>query len=149
MFGRLTSQIRAKAAAIKRISTAETALARLSQQPAPSVILVADGAITRNNKVYKRAVDRLREGATVILAGCFSGFVTQGKFGHFFARLDLPWRRGSYHRATVCFRPGAADTIRGANRLPASYSQKPLFAKNIERSAAWCTEESSDKAAVA
>jgi hypothetical protein len=37
-----------------------------------------------------------------------------------------------------------------ANRLPASYSQKALFVKNIEQSAAWYTEtESSNEAAVA
>jgi hypothetical protein len=48
------------------------------------------------------------------------------------------------------FAPGAAAAVPGTNRLLASYSQKALFVSNIERSAAWYTEEEdSTEAAIA
>ncbi|KAK3348715.1 hypothetical protein B0T25DRAFT_457381 [Lasiosphaeria hispida] len=147
-FGSLISQIKAKAA-VERATTVEAALRMLNQEPAPPVILVTDGAMTRQKKVRERVIDRLREGATVVLAGCFSSMVSKGAFNRFFAILGLPWQQGSYHRATVTLRPGATSAI-VASRLPASYSQKALFVKNIERSAAWYTEmEFSNEAAVA
>lgn len=148
--GTLLSQIKAKAFTTVRATTAEAALAILNQEPPPSVIFVADGGITRQKKVYERVVDRLRGGATVVLAGCYSSMVSAGQFSRFFTRLGIPWDRGPYHRTTVSLRPAAVGAIPGANRLPASYSQKALFVKNIERSAAWYTErESCDEAAVA
>jgi len=122
----------------------------LSQSPSPSIILVADGGITRQKKVFERVADRLREGSTVILAGCFSSFVSVGEFNRFFTRLGLPWRIGSYHRADVDLRMSALGAVRGADRLPASYSQKALFVSGVDGSTAWYTEEpSSREAAVA
>ena len=121
----------------------------LSQEPRPSVILITDGALTRQRKVWERVMDHLREGSTVVVAGCFSSMVTMGQFDRFFARLGLPWRRGSYTRATVKLRPQVVGG-RLASRLPSAYSQKALFVKNVDRSAAWYTEgETSNEAAVA
>ncbi|KAK0719115.1 hypothetical protein B0H67DRAFT_642499 [Lasiosphaeris hirsuta] len=148
VFGSLVSQIRGKAT-VERATTVEATLRMLNQEPAPAVILVADGAVTRQKKVRERVIDRLREGATVALAGCFSSTVSRGGFNSFFASLGLPWQQGSYYRTTVSLCLGATSAM-VANRLPASYSQKALFVKNIEGSAAWYTEmEFSNEAAVA
>jgi ribonuclease HI len=122
-----------------RARTSDAALTLLSQEPRPSVILVTDGAITRERKVWERVIDLMREGATVILAGCFSTMVNEGDFSRLFARVGLPWKRGSYHRTVVSLH---RDVVGGdlARRLPASYSQKALFAQNVEQSAAWYSE---------
>ncbi|KXX75727.1 Ribonuclease H [Madurella mycetomatis] len=148
VFGNLVSQVTSKAK-MERAATPETALNMLSQEPPPSVILVVDGALTRRRKVWERVIDNLREGATVVLAGSFSSMVNQGEFNRFFTRLGLPWRQGSYHRATVTLRRNAVG-CHLASRLPSAYSQKALFVANVDKSAAWYTEaETSNEAAVA
>ncbi|OIW23227.1 hypothetical protein CONLIGDRAFT_693786 [Coniochaeta ligniaria NRRL 30616] len=50
VFGKLVSQITSKAK-MERAATLEAAFAMLSQEPPPTVILVADGALTRQRKV--------------------------------------------------------------------------------------------------
>jgi ribonuclease HI len=146
--GNLVAQLASKAR-MQQVTTEETALALLNQKPPPPVILVADGAITRNKKVREAVKDRLIEGATVVLAGCFSSMVTMGEFDRFFARMGLPWQRASYHRTTVMPRRGAIHS-QLTGRLPAAYSQKALFMKNVAPSAAWYTsDENSTEAAVA
>jgi ribonuclease HI len=147
VFGGLVSQITSKAK-LERATTQEAALSMLSQEPPPSVILVADAALTRQKKVWERVIDRLREGATVVLAGCFSSMVNMGEFNRFFARLGLPWERGSYHRTTVSLRSGVVgDDL--VSRLPSAYSVKAVFVENVARSAAWySSSETSNEAAV-
>lgn len=148
IFGDLVSQITSKAK-MERATTPSAALGMLNQGSRPSVILVVDGALTRQRKVWERVIDHLREGATVVLAGCFSSMVNRGEFDRFFARLGLPWRQGSYHRATVTLRRNAVGGHL-ASRLPSAYSQKALFVANVDKSAAWYTEEeTSNEAAVA
>jgi ribonuclease HI len=147
-FGSLVSQLNTKAQ-MERATTAMTALQMLNRSPPPSIILVADGAITRQKEVFERVIDRLHEGATVVLAGCFRSMVTMGQFDRFFARIGLPWRKRGYHRATVSLRqqPGNSDL---ANHLPSEYSQKAVFVKNVDKSAVWYSEGGgSDMAAVA
>ncbi|KAF7543498.1 hypothetical protein G7Z17_g10690 [Cylindrodendrum hubeiense] len=147
-FGSLVSHITSRAK-MERATTQEAALAILTQDSPPSVILIADGGLTSRRKVWECVIDRLREGTTVVLAGSFSSMVNEGQFNRFFARVGLPWQRGSYHRTTVSL---CRDVVDGdlASRLPSAYSQKALFAKNVERSAAWYTEsETSNEAAVA
>ncbi|KAF4993686.1 hypothetical protein FDECE_13343 [Fusarium decemcellulare] len=144
----LMSRIATKAIT-ERAMTPEAALAMLSHESPPSVILVVDGVLARQKKVWERVIDHLRAGATVVLAGSFSGMVSEGEFNRFFARLGLPWQMGSYCRETVSLRPGVVDS-RLESRLPSSYSQKALFAKHVERSAAWYTASpTSDEAAIA
>ncbi|KAH7121372.1 hypothetical protein EDB81DRAFT_813866 [Dactylonectria macrodidyma] len=144
----LISQLTSKAK-MERVTTAESAIAKLSQEPSPSIILDVDGALTRHKKVWECVIDHLRDGATVVLAGCFSSMVNTSEFNRLFGRLGLPWQSGSYYRTTVKLRRGAvSDDL--ANRLPTAYSQKALYAAHVERSDTWYTEtETSGEAAVA
>ncbi|KAK0653686.1 hypothetical protein QBC41DRAFT_377736 [Cercophora samala] len=145
----LLSQLKSKAI-MERATTAQVALQLLSQEPPPSVIFVADGGLARQKKVWERVIDRLRDGVTVVVAGLFSNFVSQGEFDRFFARAGLPWKRGSYTRETVTLRPQAVSDAELARRLPPSYSQKALFADHVASSDAWYTEtETAREAAVA
>ncbi|KAM5341510.1 hypothetical protein ACJ41O_014541 [Fusarium nematophilum] len=137
-FGSLVSQITSKAK-MERATTPEAALTLLRNGSRPSVILVVDGALTRQRRVWECVIDRLREGATVVLAGCFSNMVNEGEFNRFFARVGLPWQRGSYHWTTVSLHRDAVDGYL-ASQLPSAYSQKALFARNVEISASWYTE---------
>lgn len=69
-FGSLIVKIDSKAR-LERATTPETALAILGREPPPSIILIADGAITRQKRICECVIDRLRKGARVVLAGCF------------------------------------------------------------------------------
>ncbi|CAH0043432.1 unnamed protein product [Clonostachys solani] len=145
-FGALVSRITAKSQ-MERARTPEAAFTMLDQEPRPSVILVTDGGLARQRRVWDRVIDHLRDGATVVLAGLFSSMVNEGEFHRFFARLGLPWKRGSYHRTTVYLNTSADGTSR---QLPASCSQKATFLQNVERSATWYSEGTrSGEAAVA
>lgn len=137
-FGSLIAQITSKAT-MERATTTEVALNMLNEEPPTSVILVTDGAVTRQRMLCERLIDRLRGGATVILMGCFSSGVTMGQFDRFFARLGLPWRRGSYRRQTVQLRRQVVGN-QLATRLLTSYSQKALFVTNVDRAAVWYAE---------
>ncbi|KPM38221.1 hypothetical protein AK830_g8346 [Neonectria ditissima] len=148
--GRLVSLITSKAK-MERARTQEMALDMLNRDSCPSVILVVDGALTRQSKVWERVIDHLRGGATVILAGCFSSSVTTGQFNRFFAKLGLPWQRGSYGRETVTLRHNVSYVSYGPlpSQLPAAYSQKAVFANHVEKVDAWYTDGySSNEAAV-
>jgi hypothetical protein len=74
--------------------------------------------------------------------------VSERQFNRLFARIGLPWKRGSYTRETVKLRDAAAGPqLKG--RLPATYSQKALFVQNVTRSAVWYAQsDSSSEAAV-
>lgn len=142
----LTSRITAKAR-MERATTPEAALSILDREPPPSVILVVDGGLARQRKVWERVIDHLRGGATVLLAACFSSSVSSGEFNRFFATIGLPWQQGSYHRSTVTLRRNAVGGSL-SSQLPSAYSQKALFVKNVEESAVWYAETGfSDEAA--
>ncbi|KAK0746074.1 hypothetical protein B0T18DRAFT_438143 [Schizothecium vesticola] len=147
-FGSFVNRITSKAM-LTRAATPGAAIRMLSFENRPSTILITDAAITRQRHVFERVADCLFQGTTVLLCGFFNSMVHVDEFRCFFAKLGLPWTRGSYHRTTVSMRRGViGDPL--ASRLPTSYSQKAVFVKNIDRSAAWYAEhESSDEAAVA
>jgi len=143
----LTSRITAKAR-MERATTPEAALTMLNREPPPSVILVVDGGLARQRKVFERVIDHLCEGATVVLAGSFSSSVNVGEFNRVFAVVGLPWKSGSYHRSTVTLRRNAVGGSL-SSQLPSAYSQKALFVKNVEESAVWYAETGfSNEAAV-
>jgi ribonuclease HI len=147
IFRNLVSQI-ASRARMERATTQEAALSILDQVPVPSVILIADSALTRRSKVWERVIDRLREGATVVVAGSFSSMVSTGQFNRFFARLGLSWEMGSYQRETVSLCTGVVSSNL-IEHLPSAYSLKAVFVKKVERSAIWYASSSnSDEAAV-
>ncbi|KAK4159609.1 hypothetical protein QBC43DRAFT_381795 [Cladorrhinum sp. PSN259] len=119
----------------------EAALSFLNQSLPPSVILIGDGGIARQKqkKLWDRVIDHLRAGATVILAGSFSAMLNAGEFDRFFARVDVPWRRGSYYRSNTKLRP-ASVPVNVVNTLPSSYSQKAHYIKNVEMASRWYTD---------
>ncbi|KAK3290785.1 uncharacterized protein B0H64DRAFT_412139 [Chaetomium fimeti] len=135
--GHLATRIAAKAK-MEGATTVEAALAILGRRAPPSIILVADGAITRHRKVCEAVMDCLRGGSTVVLAGCFSSMVSSGEFNRFFARIGLPWQQGLYERKMVDLGRNVVHA-RLASRLPSTYSQKAVFVKKVAPSAAWYT----------
>ncbi|KAM7193946.1 hypothetical protein V8F20_008216 [Naviculisporaceae sp. PSN 640] len=133
---------------IERATTVDGAIQALGNQSTPPIILIADAAITRRTRVFEEVAACLRKGATVVLCGCFSTSVNQGQFNRSFAQLGLPWKMGSYHRATTTLR---RETVGPelASRLPSSYNQKAMFVKGAERPAMWYTEAPSSTEAAA
>lgn len=147
-FESLVAEIKSRAR-MERATTPEAALAILGQKSPPSIILVVDGGIARQKEVRRAVIDRLHEGANVVLAGCFSSMVAGDEFNNLFSELGLGWQRGSYHRATVTFRSGyLGDKL--LDHLTPSYSQKALFVGNVRKEHVWYAEPGvSKEAAVA
>ncbi|KAI6352124.1 hypothetical protein MCOR25_009540 [Pyricularia grisea] len=135
-YASLITRITAKASSVQMAGTVDEAFSKLNQSPPPSVILVADGAITRQRKLFERVIDLLRGGATVVLAGCFSSFVNSGELDRTFATIGLPWTGGPYTRENVKLRSSAVPgEIVG--RLPSAYTQKALFLSKVEEADKW------------
>ncbi|OAX79036.1 hypothetical protein ACJ72_06648 [Emergomyces africanus] len=126
----------ASKAQVQRASKPAGALYYLSSNT-PTAIIVTDPGITRprHSAVLEKVISYARHGGTVILAAHFTSFIGPDKLNEFFyCRWCLPWRYGEYHRTTVHLNQQA----RLANKagLPASYSQKAIFLKNVPLDAA-------------
>ncbi|KAH8662543.1 hypothetical protein BX600DRAFT_466543, partial [Xylariales sp. PMI_506] len=123
-------------------ATEQAALALLAadqQQANPSVIFVADGAVTRRKKLRDAVIQRLNAGATVVLAGCFSSFTNAADIKRLMSAIGLPWEQGTYERTTTALR---ADLRGQANsNLYNSYSQKAMHLQNVDTSSVWYTNE--------
>ncbi|KAL8403477.1 hypothetical protein RB594_008654 [Gaeumannomyces avenae] len=119
---------------VQRASSVQDALAKLDESPPPPIIFIADGAISRETKLWQRVIDRLRGGATVILGGVFSGMATLSDIDRMFSVVGLPWKVSAYTRETTKLRKGVLDSTATAG-LPVEYSQKALFLKNVDKAA--------------
>lgn len=124
-----------------RVSDCQTALAELSRTPLSTVILAADGAITRHQAVREKVLDRLHAGATVILAGQFSSLVNDGQFDRLMSNLGLPWKRGNYERSNLRLWRNAVGNAALCEKLPPVYSAKAVFLRNVAPTGAWYTSE--------
>ncbi|KAI6391314.1 hypothetical protein MCOR23_009031 [Pyricularia oryzae] len=132
----LINKITAKASSVQIAGTVDEAVSKLNQSPPPSVILDVDGTIPRQRKLLERVIDLMHGGATVVLAGSFSTFVTSGEMDRMFATIGLPWTMASYTRETVKLRRRAVpDDIAG--RLSSAHIQKALFLGNVNEADAW------------
>ncbi|KAH6618312.1 hypothetical protein B0J18DRAFT_483663 [Chaetomium sp. MPI-SDFR-AT-0129] len=90
------AQIRSSLPNAKYVTTYHDALTLLDSTPSPRRILLADAAVSRCKKLWERVIDRLRGGATVVLAGFFSCNLSQSDFDRMFIKLGLPWRYGTH-----------------------------------------------------
>ncbi|KAJ5888353.1 hypothetical protein N7495_008394 [Penicillium taxi] len=116
-----------------------TLLAADQQQAKPSVILIADGAITRRKKLRDAVIERLNAGATVVLAGCFSSLINAEDIKRFMSAAGLPWERGVYERTTTVLRANLRGQAQSSLRT--SYSQKALHLKNVDTDSVWYAHE--------
>jgi ribonuclease HI len=127
----------------------ESALDFLNGPLPPAMILIADAAIARHREVWERTIDHMRNGATVVAAGCFSSMATTGEFQRLFTIAGLPWRRGSYHRADTRLQPRIIDEHL-TSCLPISLYEKFIFVADLKQSEAWYDDQDTpDQAAVA
>ncbi|OAA57028.1 Ribonuclease H-like protein [Niveomyces insectorum RCEF 264] len=144
----LVASVTARASSLQRSTDPEEALAMLDETPPPATILILDAGPARQLRVWKRVIDHLRAGTTVVLAGGFSTSVTSGQFERVFRRLGLPWKRASYTRDTVRLQREAVGRPLG-DSLAAAYYPKATFARNVDPSAVWyAASEAPDQAAV-
>ncbi|KAI1196795.1 hypothetical protein F5X97DRAFT_203174 [Nemania serpens] len=146
LYASLISKITTKAK-MDRATTQKAALDMLTQNPPPSLILVADAGVVHLMKVWEHVIDCLRGGSTVVLAATFSSFVNEGQFTRCFAKVGLPWKRGGYYRTDVSLRHGVVDN-RLKKQLFPTYSQKALYVKGVAASDVWYAGER-DEVAVA
>ncbi|KAK4186794.1 hypothetical protein QBC35DRAFT_436458 [Podospora australis] len=145
----LVTELDAKAATMDWATTSQDALNALNLQPAYNIILITDPAITHQKKLLNRVIDRIRAGATVIIACGFGSSVSQGEFNRMFGRIGLPWKRGSYHRKWMHLRGPPNVSAKLARHLPPRYSQKAVYVCGMDQSAVWYAEsDTHDEAAV-
>jgi len=130
MYARLIDALSSKAT-VKEALEPTTALTLLSTIT-PTAILITDPGITKplNSAVLDQVISYVRRGGTAILACHFSGFISVPDLNHFFrSRWDLPWQVGQYHRETVHLSSHMLQMLLPS--LPAEYSQKAVFLKNV------------------
>jgi hypothetical protein len=127
----------------------ESALEFLNGSLPPARMLIADAAIARHREVWERTIDHMRNGATVVVAGCFSSMATTGEFRRVFTIAGLPWRRGSYYRADTRLQPHIIDEHL-TSCLPSSLYGKFTFVRDLKQSEAWYVDKDTpDQAGVA
>ncbi|SPJ81865.1 uncharacterized protein FTOL_09270 [Fusarium torulosum] len=127
----------------------ESALKFLNGRSPPAMILIADAAIARHREVWERTIDQMRNGATVVVAGCFSSMATAGEFQRLFTIAGLPWRRGSYHGADTRLQSRIIDEHL-TSCLPISLYEKFTFVADLKQSEAlYVDQDTPDQAAVA
>jgi hypothetical protein len=150
IFARLIDAIAAKAT-LKRATEATAALDFLSANT-PSAIFITDPGLLEaaNAAVLERVVSYVRGGGIAVIGGIFSNLVHPLDLGDWFrSQWGLLWQYAEYHRTTVHLNPHAQRVPQMG--LPAAYSQKAIFLKNVGSNASWylplddsMTDESDD-----
>ncbi|KAG5657953.1 hypothetical protein KAF25_006904 [Fusarium avenaceum] len=118
----------------------ESALSILGGSSPPSMVLIADAEIARHRKIWERIIDHMRNGAIVVMVGCFGSMATTGEFQRLFTIAGVPWRRGSYHRADINLQPRVIDEHL-TSCLPKSFYEKFTFVAEVKQSDAWYVDE--------
>ncbi|CAG9942247.1 unnamed protein product [Clonostachys rosea f. rosea IK726] len=124
-------------AKFKRAKTSNSALRFLGNDPPPRAVIVTDPALIKQEQMLVRShVFRyIRNGGTGIFMGHFASSVNPPDLQNFFNQIDLPWEAGSYrrltHRLTHTLNPQVWEPSPDAVALPAQYTQKALFIKNV------------------
>jgi hypothetical protein len=135
MYAHLIDAIASKAT-IQRASQRTSALTYLSTNT-PTAIIITDPGITKaaHSAVLEKVISYVRSGGIAIFAGHFSGFIRPTDLDrHFRSPWNLPWQFGDYHRTTVYLNQRVQQVSKLA--LPAEYSQKAVFLKNVAPDAA-------------
>ncbi|KAM5432971.1 hypothetical protein McanMca71_006533 [Microsporum canis] len=118
-------------AKVQRAKKADATLRYLSENT-PDAIFATDPALLKPkySAVLDKVISYVRDGGTIVLGGHFSSFAKPDHLKRFFEfSWGLPWQSGYYHRTTVHVNVNCQGLeTRG---LPASYSQKALFLKNV------------------
>jgi hypothetical protein len=149
IYGRLLGKLRDRAD-LRPVQSASQAADLLKPSGSnsagtPRGVFVTDSGLTlaKHDALAQKVVDYARGGGRVVMGGLFSSYASPTDISNYFAqRWNLPWRSGSYQRTTVTLNPAAGGrpsttSSPGGDRLPASFSQKAVFLKNVDKSAAW------------
>ena len=130
---------------VQRARLSAKVVRQLSEHPLPTAILVTDSALIKDEhaELYEVVLKYVREGGTAIFMEHFPGFIPVTALKGFFGRAGLPWAAGSHLRTNFSVNHEAVGADLAA-KLPASYSQKALFVKNVKPEEAWYrTDENS------
>jgi hypothetical protein len=136
MYSRLIDAV-ATRATITRATKPAAALNFLSANN-PKAIFITDPALVdaANSAVLQRVTSYVRGGGTAVIGGSFSGWVQPQEIGNWFSsQWGLTWKFGSYHGDTVYLNPLAQRVPHMG--LPAAYSQKAIFLKDVGSNASW------------
>lgn len=105
----------------------------------PTAIFVTDHGLTerKNAAVLKLVKDYVFNGGRLVIGGNFTNYVRPSKMGPFFRdTFNLPWESGTYNREVVSLNTAAAMMMYPSRELPSRYSQKALYARNVDAAAA-------------
>jgi hypothetical protein len=90
----------------------------------------------QHTEVYEALLGYIRRGGTAILMAGFANFTPYPAMRAFFEHAGLPWRVGCYLRTTFALNREAVGPALAA-ALPARYSQKAVFVKDVGSEEAW------------
>ncbi|EKJ68917.1 hypothetical protein FPSE_10894 [Fusarium pseudograminearum CS3096] len=86
---------------LKVVYSPKIALECLNGPEPPSMILITDPTFIRYRDILERTIDRMRDGATVVLSSLFANVSTSGEISRFFNTVGLPWGEGNYQGASL------------------------------------------------
>ncbi|KAH6979255.1 hypothetical protein EDB82DRAFT_507372 [Fusarium venenatum] len=96
--------------------------------------------ITRHREVLERIIDRMRDGATVIVSGSFGTRATPSERCRFFSIIDLPWQRDADRDAN----PELQTSIRNGKLQGMGFQHLPIgVERRVERPVSWFTDPTS------
>lgn len=121
--------------------------ALLSAHPSAQAIWIADPEIVlpKHRQLSQQVVEYVRDGGTAIIGGFFTSFVRPDDFNYWLRDAwNLPWEFGQYERTTVIFQNSANGRPHShwRNGMPAAYSSKAVFLKNVAPYDAWYVSSS-------
>ncbi|KAL6924026.1 hypothetical protein FSST1_001300 [Fusarium sambucinum] len=124
---------------LKKAYSSQYALECLCGPSPPSMIIISDATVTRHRQVLERIIDRVRDGATVVLSGTFANMATTGEISRIFTIFGLPWKRGNYQGSELKLSTGIVDENLTGN-LPRKMHIKTSLVKGVEPSMSWYTD---------
>ncbi|KAK7438433.1 hypothetical protein VKT23_018046 [Stygiomarasmius scandens] len=126
--------LRAKTRVI-HAESAQIALQHLEPGGPTGVFVTTSGIVEhRHAKVLAKLVEYAKGGGKVVIGAHFSGHITGAKMASFWNNSwGLPWKMGSYHRATF-YRNDGHEVVKLNPSLPESFSVKTVHLDGIEPS---------------
>jgi hypothetical protein len=118
---------------------ARSAMHLLSEAaPPPAAVLVTDSAVAgqQHTEVCDALLGYIRRGGTAILMAGFPNCTPYPAMRAFFELAGLPWSVGCYLRSTLALNREAVGPALAA-KLPARYSQKAVFVRDVGSGEAW------------
>lgn len=143
-FNVLLRQMRSKAL-VRTIYDPEEAYTTIRQTQAPTIILIADEALTRPGhpmlRVWRRAQSFMIRGGSCIIMGDFASKVEYHRVRPFFAGAEVPWNAGRRYQQGLSVNERGVGQAVASKITPNITSKVCLTVENARLDETWYTVE--------